>query len=310
MGRTALPAGHAQFDNAIMTLEDPIPLVSSPGGFTRIVVAHDGLSASDHVLDLTAGLVARSALPVDVVTVFSPGISESATRVETERAVASRLGTPNVVTLASNDVPEAIAEYLVQLVRPTSRADKQERPLLCLASHGRGRWSEFIVGSVSEELVRRVSSPILLAGPEARPITSLSTSLLVCLDGSHASEQILAVARDWVASFGGDLRLIEVVDGDDDDRNPKRHLHRALVWLHAHGTDAVSEVIVAESAQAGIVEAGRRLGVSAVAMTTHGRGRVRRLEFGSVALDVVREAMRPVLLLNPNADTSESDQSA
>ena len=138
MGRTALLDGHERIDNAIMTLEDSIPLEASPAGFTRIVVAYDGLFASDHVLDLIAGLVARSSLPVDVVTVFSPGISESATRIETGQGVAGHLDKPNIVALASNDAPDAIAEYMLKLVRPLPGANTQELPLLCLASHGRG----------------------------------------------------------------------------------------------------------------------------------------------------------------------------
>ena len=285
-----------------MTVSSPSGPTVTAAGFSRLVVAYDGLTTTSYALDLARGLVDRCGLPAEVVTVFSPGLSAGATRIEIESIDAvQRLGAA-VITLASNDVVAAITAHVGAIASETDGSGRAGRPLLCLASHGRGRLTEMVMGSVSANLVRTLGRPILLAGPAARVISTLSETLLVSIDGSEPSALILGVAQDWVASFGGTVRLLYVKAPDDDARDARRYLGKARDWLEGQGVEATAEMGEARSPQAGILHAARGFGVAAVAMTTHGRGRIRRLERGSIALDVVRAAVRPVLLLNPHAE--------
>lgn len=60
-------------------------------------------------------------------------------------------------------------------------------------------------------------------------------------------------------------------------------------------------VMVDEQPARAILDLARRVGADLIAMSTHGRGGVRRLMLGSVADKVVRGADAAVLLIRPHA---------
>ena len=263
--------------------------------FSHLVTCVDGEAEGRQALDTSRTLAKRASLPLEIVTVNSPGASEMRDRDEL-RAMAARTGThADTVVLHGNEVAQTVATHLATF----------PSPLLCMASHARNALAEALLGSVSEELLRSTHHPILMVGPRARAITSLSHTLVVCLDGSAASEHILPVAHAWASTFGGDvLAMRYLCDDDGDDRHVRlagAQLDHAVGWLRERSIAAVSEIASGNSAQDAIAETARRFGVSAVAMTTRARPPLRRFELGSVALHVLREASRSVLIVNPGA---------
>jgi nucleotide-binding universal stress UspA family protein len=67
--------------------------------------------------------------------------------------------------------------------------------------------------------------------------------------------------------------------------------------LVAHGLTGQAEVLLQGEFGAAIVQRARELGVTLIAMGTHGRGMLARAALGSVADHVVRHADCPVLTL-------------
>ena len=268
--------------------------VHSSFAFSDLVASIASEAEGRPALDLARGLSRRSGIPLELVTVNSPGTAERRDRDEMQAALdrADAEGTP--VVLHGEDVAVAVAGHLDQLVNP----------LVCMVSRGRHPFGAMVLGSASEELLRRTRHPVLLVGPNARAITALSRTLVACLDGTDASEHILPVVLAWTSTFGGDVLAVRHVADDvssDEARIGAVQLERAVVWLRERDVAAGSEVVEGRSASTAICEVARRVGVSAVAMTTHARPPLRRIEFGSVALDVLRDASRPVLLVNPAA---------
>ena len=99
-----------------------------------------------------------------------------------------------------------IADALAEL------ADDPDR-LLCLTSHAKAL-SEFMLGSTAAGVIRQATHHVLVVGPNARVDDVRFESIVVCVDGSPLSEQIMGPAVDWADGLGMKCWLLEVLDGD------------------------------------------------------------------------------------------------
>jgi len=127
--------------------------------------------------------------------------------------------------------------------------------------------------------------------------------ILVPLDGSRLAEAILPVAKALARDYEADLVLVralrplgsaetEVVAQEDAET----YLRRMARRLDARGLPVTWKVWYDEPARA-IADAARFNEVDLIVMSTHGRGGLNRLLFGSVAETLVRQAPVPVLLV-------------
>jgi len=87
---------------------------------------------------------------------------------------------------------------------------------LIMASHGRGKWGQFMMGSVANQLLGKINIPVFVVGPHstrspehARPSRILHP---VSLNGGyrHGVELAIELAR----SFGAELTLLHIPDRD------------------------------------------------------------------------------------------------
>jgi nucleotide-binding universal stress UspA family protein len=223
------------------------------------------------------------------------------------------------------DIPSALSDHLRE-----SEAD-----LVVLATHDRGRLERLLLGSVSEAVMRHAHVPALLI--RARPTDQAGDvvdiepgvqRILLPIDGSPFAEQILAPAATLATLMGASLTLLSVVepvlanaalvmgiDGtlipplgsrpSDSDADEKRlalerlTLERTVERLKALGLSVSAEVIIDARAAHTIVEFASRHRVDLIAMTTHGRGALKRLVAGSVAESVLHAASAHMLLYRP-----------
>jgi nucleotide-binding universal stress UspA family protein len=127
--------------------------------------------------------------------------------------------------------------------------------------------------------------------------------ILVPLDGSRLAEAILPMARALARDYDADLLLVRAlrplgsaeaeVEAQEDAEG---YLRAVAGRLHARGLSVTWKVWYDEPARA-IADAARYNDVGLIVMSTHGRGGVNRLLFGSVAETLVRQAPVPVLLV-------------
>ena len=125
--------------------------------------------------------------------------------------------------------------------------------------------------------------------------------VIVCLDGSSLAEKILPVARSIAAAKGGKLNLLRVVQDvaelaaeEDYLRDCARQYGAKLVLLV--GADAGAAIAAHLSSR----------NHATAALTTHGRTAWSEAILGSVALRVIREAKRPVLIFCPIDNAAEA----
>jgi len=127
--------------------------------------------------------------------------------------------------------------------------------------------------------------------------------VIVCLDGSSQAEKILPLARGIAAARCGRLNLLRVVQDvaelaaeEDYLRDCARQYAAKLVLLV--GADAGAAIAAHLTTRNN----------ATAALTTHGRTAWSQAIMGSVALRVIREAKRPVLIFCPIDDASEAPQ--
>jgi nucleotide-binding universal stress UspA family protein len=118
--------------------------------------------------------------------------------------------------------------------------------------------------------------------------------ILACLDGSPLAETILPVARAISAATAGQLTLLRVVADAAELSSEENHLRDCARQYGAQRRFLVgSDPAAAIAAE---LEAHPR---AIAALTTHGRTAWTEALLGSVALRVISQARRPVIIYHP-----------
>jgi len=144
---------------------------------------------------------------------------------------------------------------------------------------------------------------------------NVTPRILVPLDGSEASTQILQHVEPLARALGARIVLLQAVAGptelmtgthialdvarqavEDDLREARRRLLDIAGGLEQRGVAA--DVIVVEAPPARAI-LGHLQDITMIALTTHGRSGLARSLMGSVADEVVRRSHLPVLLVRP-----------
>ena len=124
--------------------------------------------------------------------------------------------------------------------------------------------------------------------------------ILVPLDGSAFSEEIIRYAAGMTAQHNTALTLLRIVDKAADEVEARNYVEQLAA---AHGAQGQCVVASGDVAEAILAEAGRVPG-TLVAMTSRGRSGLMEAVLGSVAKDLVRHAGSPVLVYHPSGRTS------
>jgi nucleotide-binding universal stress UspA family protein len=157
--------------------------------------------------------------------------------------------------------------------------------------------------------------------------------ILVALDGSPTAEQILPHVAALAERFGSKVTLLRVTEPaerlimatagtlplgvpgspvidvtplvEEQRREATSYLESVAARLRGQGLTA--SYAQPEGSPADMVlQQARDLGADVIALTTHGRGGLGRLVFGSVADAVLRQAPCPILLVRVQEQEEES----
>lgn len=198
-------------------------------------------------------------------------------------------------------------------------AEEFHADLVIMATHARSGFARARLGSVADAVVRQATMPVLLVRPpenysEASPLPDFR-HVLIALDGSTFSEQILEPAADLARLFGADVSLmhVEVPHGErtilgmkagqaaiEKMREVSEHYLRHLATTRSDLFEHPQlKAVVASFPAAAILDAARECEAGLIAMATHGRGGLTRLILGSTANEVLVHSSCPVLLYRP-----------
>ncbi|HMA33996.1 MAG TPA: universal stress protein [Chloroflexia bacterium] len=192
--------------------------------------------------------------------------------------------------------------------------------LIAMATHGRRGLDRWVGGSVAEAVLQRAGRPLLLVragdrAPQDAPQLILHT-ILVPLDGSTFAAQALDEARHLARATAATLLLVSVMPAPEHlslaeagitpfwvmearqeaARRMRQELGVTARRLLDEGLPVRVRLMHGDPA-AEILHAATEEHTDLVLMATHGRNGLQRLWPGSVALQVVQAATRPVLLV-------------
>jgi nucleotide-binding universal stress UspA family protein len=194
---------------------------------------------------------------------------------------------------------------------------REQADLVAMSTHGRSGLDRLRFGSVAESVVRRTPVPVLLVRGIAAWDRGGIERILVPVDGSEASEEVLPIVSCLAGPFDFEILLLHVVEatrslpgspagarGGRDSETEAGYLVRLAAPLEARGLRVGTTVragLPAEVIPAVTAETNSGL----VAMSTHGRSGLGRLFLGSVAVRVLRSVSVPVLLWKPPAGAGQ-----
>jgi nucleotide-binding universal stress UspA family protein len=309
--------------------------------FKHILVPLDGSALAEQAVG-TAALIARAAnASVELATVVEPmpfGGFDDAPWNDREVAARQKYVETAAAELASG--ASIVATGTVLCGQATEmlceRQSATGADLVVMTSHGRSGVSRAWLGSVADAMIRRSEAPVLVLCPEpqaAHPsqLRRSFAHVLVPLDGSALSTDILESARELAKAFNARLTLLRVVlpmplpsafeanlpiaySTFVPDQAATNHLvelartelGELAVRLHKEtGLVVETAVVVDDRPARAIVDYAKANGVDLIAMATHGRG-ASRLLLGSVADKVLRSSGLSALMHRPTATSGSS----
>jgi nucleotide-binding universal stress UspA family protein len=125
--------------------------------------------------------------------------------------------------------------------------------------------------------------------------------IIACLDGSSLAEKILPLARGITAATGGRLTLLRIVQDTDEFAAEEEYLRDC-----ARQFSADLRFRVSSDAAGAIVAELEQEPRAIAALTTHGRSAWVEAILGSVALRVIRDAKRPLIVFRPIDNLGEA----
>jgi nucleotide-binding universal stress UspA family protein len=192
-----------------------------------------------------------------------------------------------------------------------SYVDEHDVDLIVMGTHGRKGLDRYLLGSVTEKVVRASPVPVLsVKRSDASPRQIEYTDVLVPTDGSEGAEAAVDHGIDFARMVDADVHGLYVTDvratvpsADDGSQTAILELlesegERAIEYVETAGREAgldVTTSIVRGTPYAQIREYVVANDVDLIAMGTHGRTGIERYLLGSVAEKVVRTADVPVL---------------
>jgi nucleotide-binding universal stress UspA family protein len=206
-------------------------------------------------------------------------------------------------------------------------ADREGANLVVMTTHGRSGLGRWVFGSVAEEVLRRVDIPILLvpAGREFALEMTDRLKILMPLDGSDVGEAAIGAAADLAAAVDAEIVLLRVAEshtsavaipdvytyglpvtaissatGRPEIDAAEKYLNDVAARLRGASHRVVVRVETGDP-RATIARVAREEDAGIVAMATHTRGELARLVLGSIAMETLRRAHAPLLVVRAHA---------
>ncbi|WP_406830718.1 universal stress protein [Pedococcus sp. KACC 23699] len=279
-----------------------------------VVVGCDGSWESMEAVDVAVEEAARRRLHLVVLTIedeadrgvrhlgdWSRATSESTLQAEaTGRRAVERIGSrwSHVTVVSAETVESPQVEALAARAR-----------LLVVGRHGSRGLGAFASGSTSEQLVRRLGCPVLVAGPRpaAPRISTVGTRhpvVVVGVDDEPSADVVLSIAVEAAQSRGWALTVVYAAPRADAEL----HVLAARIWdrhadllLSQRAPDhSLARVVVdvTQPVAALLTHAGPQ---DLLVVGTEGQGRLAGLISGSVARGVLDQMPCDVLVVPPAA---------
>lgn len=259
--------------------------------FSSIVIPLDLQERGDRALPLAAALAAGAGIPLDLVTVSSPGMTEEFDRYELEQRGREANTAFTTTILHDNDPAAAIVGFVAQ--RPSA--------LVVMATRARSAVGELVLGSVSEGLLSHGGRPFLLVGPRAATGgTASGLTPVAGVDGGPRSRAVVEALAAWSAAFHGPAPwLVAVLPATEegDVRRKEAEVRRLAAELQGRGLAAQSEISHARDPVDALIDVADRVDDAVIVVASAHWTDPEHPHLRSVARRLARDAHHPVLVV-------------
>ena len=277
----------------------------------RILVPLDGSELAETVLPYVTYLSARTGAGVRLITV---ALTEPE-RIEANRYLTSQRNElrAQAVEASVAVAPDGEAETIL------AEADAWNADLIAMSTHGRSGVLRWVMGSIADKVLHATTRPLLLVRacpPEKRQTEVNIDRIMVPLDGSELSLNVLPYVEDLAKALGASLILFNAVIPldihpgtemtpvrvgsiiDDLMAQARSFLTAVEKEVQERGVKARSIVTIGFPVDE-VVSVAAEVVARLIAVATHGRSGVNRWIMGSVADGIVRRSDLPCLIVRP-----------
>ena len=196
--------------------------------------------------------------------------------------------------------------------------------LICMTTHGYSGLTRWMLGSVTERVLRAAPCPVLVVH-ESRPIRHI----VITLDGSNLAERALDPGLEVARRLGARVTLLQVAStvpvpydvvyqlevmesdvnsylGTSAVNEARSYLDAVAARLTDSGVSLAMQVLEGFAAQS-IVDYAADQDADLMVMATHGRTGLRRWAYGSVTEKVLRSGQCALLVVRPGKEELRGD---
>lgn len=193
-------------------------------------------------------------------------------------------------------------------------ADETNTDLIVLGTHGRTGFERFVLGSVTEKVVRKAPCPVLTVSRHAEdvPANAHFSRILCGVDFSDASRHAVNYGLSLAEAAGGRVTLLHVVEplpSGSLSKYPQFDVVRYRCSLMQDAREELERLVPADVRSVRrpdtrvacgkpyreILRTASEERSDLVVLGVHGQGAIDRMLFGSTTQAVVRQAACPVL---------------
>lgn len=281
------------------------------GKYRKILVAIDGSESSKNALKQAIKLANDEKCWITVVSVVPPyegdlelvGVKNirAAIRKPCEDALFEAAKIAEVEGRSIKTICEEgeIYERIVGL------ADAENCGIIVMGRRSKSRFERSLIGSVTARVIGHSQRDVLIV-PEGTAIGW--KNILLTTDGSRYSEAAADKAIDFAKSYGGELKVVSVVDVPSEyyaeapkaveDLIKKAKGFVGNLKEKAEASNISTETFVGEGdAYKVITDLAKKEKADVIFMGSHGRTGIKRLLMGSVTEGVLGHALCPVLII-------------
>jgi nucleotide-binding universal stress UspA family protein len=190
-----------------------------------------------------------------------------------------------------------------------------EADLLVMGTHGRGGFERWVLGSVTEKIIRKASCPVMTipAADEAPPQRPLFKRILCAMDFSEPSLAALRFALSLSQEAAAHLTVLHVLEWPSDEtasqkaydvsdyrsylESEARARLRRIVPEGSRDWCEIDEVLAFGKSYPELLRVAQEDRSELIVMGVHGRNALDLMLFGSTTHHVVRSATCPVLTI-------------
>jgi nucleotide-binding universal stress UspA family protein len=256
-----------------------------------LVVPLDGSRFAEQILPVASTLAEQLDANLVLVT---------ATWEEQDDGDAAATYLQQVATETSARILDTIvADGPAPIAAITAAAQGGRDRMVCMTTHGRGRFRWAMIGSVAEGIVGQSDVPVVLAGPRCRAESlQVPGRVVICVDGTDASLSVVPHACEWARALHRDVEVVFVGHPLDVEgaAHPDMVLGAVAEQVECEGVAAHPLLLRSTHPAGALVDLAEEASAALLAMTTHTRGGLTRAVLGSVTMGVLNSAPCPVLV--------------